>query len=439
MQHHFEQFIRNEHLFPEGEQVLLAVSGGRDSVALANLVYTARIPFAIAHCNFHLRPGDCDRDETFVRSLADTYGVPCYVAQFDTNEYAAANHQSIEEAARNLRYRFFEQTLDSHNLAVVATAHHRDDAIETFFINLLRGTGIAGLQGIPLRNNRIVRPLLPFGRDEINAYISQHNLSYVEDTTNNQPLYLRNRIRLQLIPLLQSLSPSFFSTMQSNINHLGDAYQIYQSAIREVSQRLLVPASDGYTIDISQLRQLSPLSTFLFELVRPFGFTPLMAEEILSSLDAQSGKQFFSTTHKIVKDRERLIITPLTIQQSDSYIISRLDEIPELPISLGFSVFSYDGTPVRLAPHQAWFDLDQLQFPLTLRHWNSGDRFKPFGMKGSRLVSDLLNDLKISRPQKDRTWILNDADENILWVVGLRASSVAVVTGSTQRILQISC
>lgn len=437
MQQRFEQFIRDEHLFPEGEQVLIAVSGGRDSVVLTHLVHAAHIPFAIAHCNFNLRPVDCDSDEAFVRSLAESYGVPFFVAHFDTNSYAASHHLSVEEAARELRYRFFDQLLDSHHLAVVATAHHRDDAIETFFINLLRGTGLAGLQGIPVRNNRIVRPLLPFGRDEIDAYVAQHHLQYVDDCTNSQPLYLRNRIRLQLIPLLKSLSPSFPATMQSNMQHLADAWHIYQSAIQTMAHELLLPCREGFAVDIDSLRRLEPLPTCLFELLRPFGFTAAVVDDIAKSLDAQSGKQFLSPTHRLVKDRHQLILAPLSSAPDDIIAIDAIDNVPPLPVPLALTVAHYDGSPIRLDSNQAWFDLDRLHFPLRLRHWRNGDRIKPFGMQGSRLVSDLFSDNKISRLQKETAWLLTDADDNILWVLGMRASSIAPVSAHTSTVLKL--
>lgn len=439
MQQRFEKFICQEHLFPDGGQVLLAVSGGRDSVTLCHLVASAGIPFAVAHCNFHLRPVDCDRDEAFVRRLADGYGVPCFVAQFDTLAYAAENHLSVEEAARNLRYAFFEQVRLEQGLSVIATAHHRDDAIETFFINLLRGTGLTGLRGIPLRNGNIVRPLLPFGRDEIDDYIRRNALDYVDDATNSQPLYLRNRIRLQLMPLLRSLAPSFDSTMQSTLQHLADADTVYRSAMQSMRDALLKPDGNGYAVDVAALRSLDPLSTCLFELLRPFGFSSAVAAEVADALDAQSGKQFLSPTHRIVKDRDRLLIVPLAEPSAAEYPVADVGALSMLPLPLHCSVAPNDSNTIRLPHSEAWFDLDRVHFPLTLRRWRSGDRFVPFGMKGSRLVSDLLSDLKLSLPDKERVWLLCDADGSVLWVVGLRASALAPVTRTTASVLRLRC
>lgn len=437
----FVKTIKEEHLIAEGQQVLLAVSGGRDSVTLCHLFAAANIPFAIAHCNFHLRPGDCDRDEAFVRRLADSYGVSCHIAEFDTENYAHSEGLSIEEAARKLRYVFFEQQRVANGYDLIATAHHRDDAIETFFINLLRGTGITGLHGIRMRNGSIVRPLLPFGRNEIDAYIFRYNLEYVEDYTNSQTLYLRNRIRLQLIPLLRQITPSFDTIMQGNVSRFAEAGQIYLDAIDRVRQILMKPQSEGYSLPIAELKALSPLHSYLFELLRPFGFSSTVVAEIVKALDSQSGKQFYSPTHIVIKDREHLLILPRREEDANAeeYTIQERDLLQTLPVPLSFQTCDTTDRPIRLGTDEAWFDYSRVSFPLTLRHWRSGDRFIPFGMKGSRLVSDLFSDLKLSRPDKEAVWLLCDVSGTILWVVGLRASAAAPVTSSTKKILKIQC
>ncbi len=407
----------------------------------------------VAHCNFHLRPGDCDRDEAFVRHLAANHSLPCFVAQFNTVEYANAEGLSVEEAARRLRYRFFEEIRMREGYSLIATAHHRDDAIETFFINLLRGSGIAGLHGIPQRNGAIVRPLLPFGRDEIDAYVASRGLQYVEDVTNAQPLYLRNRIRLQLLPLLRDISPSFDAVMENNMQHLADADTIYQGRIEELKRHLCVDGGKGeeeqggekgraVVINISELRKCQPLPTILFELLRPFGFNSAVSAQIAASLDAQSGRQFFSPTHRLVKDRENLIITVsqsrsdnTAQQQGDSCLLYEDLDYRSLPISLSISVFGYEGKVPRLPKNEAWFDKGKLLFPLLLRRWRDGDRFRPFGMKGTRLVSDLFSDLKLSLDEKENAWLLCNGDGTILWVVGHRASQFAAIDHTTKEVV----
>lgn len=444
MYERFIDHIEKEHLLAPGQTVLLAVSGGRDSVTLCHLVAKAGYRFAIAHCNFHLRPGDCDRDEAFVRRLADRYGVALHVAEFDTVSYAASHGISIEEAARNQRYGFFEEVRAKEGYACIATAHHRDDSIETFFINLLRGTGIAGLKGIPPRNGHVVRPMLPFGRDEIDRYVEEHNLEYVDDYTNAQPLYMRNRIRLQLLPLLRQLQPSFDSIMQDNLSHFSDASRVYSAAVESVRSQLVVARGDGFSIDIEQLKTLEPIATYLFELIRPFGFGAATAEQILSCLDGQSGKVFNSSTHSIVLDRGQLLISPRVSKEVAEYgvdILKTADGANEshegFPDGIAWRVDAVDSVDtIRLERNEAWFDADRLRFPLKLRHWRSGDRFAPFGMQGSRLVSDLFSDQKLSLIEKDRVWILCDSADEILWVAGLRASRIAPVTKDTRRIMK---
>ena len=438
----FKRFLAEEHLLTEGQQVLLAVSGGRDSVTLCHLMWRAAVPFAIAHCNFHLRPGDCDRDEAFVRGLAEHYGAQCFVAQFDTRNHAIREGLSVEEAARNLRYGFFEQVCKNEDIDAVATAHHQDDAIETFFINLLRGTGIAGLRGIPVRNGKVIRPLLVFSRKEIDDYVKANALDYVEDYTNAETIFLRNRIRHDVIPLLRDISTSFDNTMRGNMARLRDVEQVYHQVVKQDSQHVdsrVGEKGQEFSIDIPWLKSLVPLGTRLFELLRPYGFSSDVCQAIIASLDGQSGKQFLSSTHRIVKDRYHLILTPLTSTEDEEYLLDfpSLGCVAGQPAWLTMEEALYDGDVIKLSRDEAWFDMDKLVFPLKLRRWHRGDRLKPFGMQGSRLVSDLLSDLKLSIVEKERVWVVTDFEGELLWVVGLRASRTAQVTPRTQRLLKL--
>ncbi|MCQ2278398.1 MAG: tRNA lysidine(34) synthetase TilS [Bacteroidales bacterium] len=451
-----QDFIKSaRNLFCPEQKGLLAVSGGIDSTALCHLMHQARFAFSIAHCNFHLRPGDCDRDEYFVRELAKRYGVNLYVAQFDTYAYATQYGQSIEEAARNLRYQFFNDILDGkvepqwkapdsdvkESLAYIATAHHRDDSTETFFINLLRGTGLAGLHGIPSVNGNIVRPLLPFGRDEIEQYAQMNGLSHVEDFTNATTAYKRNQIRLQLMPLLREIEPNIDRTMQQNIARLADAEKIYQSYISLVRGQVLVQKEDGCSIAISEIEKLSPPRTLLFELIREFGFSISQVDEILKGLHSQSGLQFYSRTHRIVKDRSQLLIfciSPsletgdLIIEKDTSSVLLTNGKVMRVRLFANQPSF----VPSK-SKDTACLDSELIQWPLSIRHWKEGDRFKPFGMKGTRLVSDYFSDQKFSLIEKEQALLLVDAKDTILWIIGHRVAHYPVKP-STKNILILS-
>ena len=267
-------------LFCRGQKGLVAVSGGVDSSVLCELMHRAGFAFAMAHCNFHLRPGDCDRDERCVRGLEVRYGVEVHVAQFDTEDYAREHGYSVEEAARKLRYDFFVGVMDREGLDYVATAHHRDDATETFFINLLRGTGIAGLHGIRPRNGHVVRPLLSFGRDEIEDFARQHGLRYVEDCTNDSLVYRRNQIRHRLMPLLRELSPGIDATMQRNMARLRDVECVYRRAVDKLREDVVTVNGDVASIRIEDIMALEPRRTLLFELLSPYGFNGAVVDDL---------------------------------------------------------------------------------------------------------------------------------------------------------------
>ena len=329
----FIDYIHRQHLLPSGGQVLLAVSGGRDSVCMAHLFHRAAIPFAVAHCNFHLRPGDCDRDQQFVARLADAYGVPFHTVDFDTRAHAATHGQSLEEAARDLRYAWFAQLLsiNSQLSTVVATAHHRDDSIETFFLNLFRGTGIAGLHGIRpvaelrMKNEelRIIRPLLCFSRADIDAYVADNHLDFVEDHTNAELDARRNQIRLRLMPLLRELYPSVDATMAANIERLHDTELLYKEYIEHLRTQYVTPYPsrlpnlpfEMLAIDLQALLSshspslpFTPLHSLIFEMLHPFGFNASTVADILSA--TEGGKLFFSSTHVAELHKGKLLVAP---------------------------------------------------------------------------------------------------------------------------------
>lgn len=423
----FKDYISRQHLFSPTDEVLLAVSGGRDSVVLMHLMQNAGFRYAVAHCNFHLRPVDCDRDEAFVCSLAKEYGVPYYTTDFDTHAYAKRTGTSVEEAARTLRYDFFHQLCLKYGFACVATAHHRDDSVETFFLNLFRGTGIAGLHGIRPRSGEVVHPMLCFSREDINRYVSLHNLQYVEDSTNAELDARRNRIRLQLMPLLRQLYPSVDATMEANIERFSEAEQVYTDYIESIREKLLHADKNiahAVRIALDDVAQLSPRRTLLFELLRPYGFNVSVVDSLLSSSGVATGRQFLSSTHRLVVDRGSLLVAPLV--QSAPPTVS-FEHIPrtELP-------------SLQVSSDVALLDAALLHEPLSLRQWQPADRFIPFGMNHSRLVSDFLKDLKLSVVEKDSVYVLVDADGRIVWVVGYRSDNRFRVTDHTEIVLRIT-
>lgn len=421
-------FIDEQHLFSQRDEVLLAVSGGRDSVCMVDLVRQLHQPFAIAHCNFHLRGADSDRDQRFVAHLAEQAGVRYHTVDFDTVAYAAAHDQSIEEAARELRYAWFASLCSQYGYVAVATAHHRDDSVETFFLNLFRGTGIAGLHGIRPASAGVVRPMLCFSRAEIDHYVEYHRLLYVEDCTNSELDARRNRIRLQLMPLLRQLYPSVDATMAANIERLHDAELLYRQQVETIKAAVLAPhpspfLPDMVEVDLHAIAKLEARGTVLHELLHPFGFAAADVAALATSLPSpRVGARLLSATHEAVVDRTGLLVAPLSE-----------------PVAPRLTVDEVGAVDTRCGANTVFVDADKVAQPLSLRPWHDADRFCPFGMGGRRrLVSDLLKDCHVSVVEKRHVHVLTDAEGRIVWVVGLRADDRFRVGDETRLILRLS-
>lgn len=436
----FVEEVETKSLFTADDIVLLAVSGGMDSVTMCELFHRAGYKFAIAHCNFRLRDEASDGDELFVNKLAEHYNVPVYSATFDTIGYAAENKLSIEEAARNLRYDFFDKILLKHNYKYVATAHHRDDAIETFFLNLMRGTGIVGLHGILQKNAKIIRPMLCFGRDEIEDFIRYNNIEYRTDATNATLDYKRNKVRHLLVPLFRQLAPAFDRTMSANMQHIADVELIYKQQV-EIKRRLIVqPYKEGFRISIQQLSSLIPLRTYLYEFLSPFGFSETVVANVIKALNTSSGKQFFAKNYYLIRDREYLFVYPCGQEDElQMVMIDENDSSISTPIVLHIQSFENTSSfKPMFDRYNVYFDKDKLLFPLRLRRWRNGDKFQPFGMKGKRKISDFFTDQKLSLQDKKNVWLLCNADDEILWVLGLRTDDRFKLTPQTSNILNIT-
>lgn len=411
-------YIARQQLIEPGSKVLVALSGGADSVAMLRILLSLGYVCEAAHCNFCLRGTESERDEDFVRQLCQEQTVPLHVIHFDTTGEASRKHISIEMAARELRYTWFEQVRQACGAAAIAVAHHRDDSAETFLLNLLRGTGINGLQGIRPRNGYIIRPLLCLNRQEIITYLATLKQNYVTDSTNLEDTYMRNKIRLHLLPLMQQITPAAKENLLKTAVHLTDAALLYQQAVNEGRKRILLDG--GKAIDIKALLHEPAPNTLLFEVLHPLGFNESQIENIYRSLQSQPGKKFSTGKWTVIKDRDQLLI----IEEQQKNIPPVLD------------IQTYDYTPDFNIPHDkhsAAFDTGKLLHPLSLRLWQQGDSFVPFGMKGTKKVSDYLTDRKFSLAQKEQQWVLC-CGEDIIWLVGERSDNRFRVNDATQSI-----
>lgn len=412
------QYIRRHRLFSTEDKILVALSGGADSVALLRLLLALGYTCEAAHCNFHLRGSESDRDEAFVRKLCKGYSIPLHIVHFDTQKEAEEQHISIEMAARSLRYAWFEKTRKECGATVIAVAHHQDDSVETVLLNLIRGTGINGLRGIRPKNGAIARPLLCLDRQEITEYLNELGQKYVTDSTNLQDEYTRNKIRLNLLPLMQEINPSVKESILKTAEHLDDAATIYNNSIEEAKKRVCTEAG----IQIPVLRQEISPETVLFEILYPLGFNTAQIKDIYRAMDAQAGKVFTGTDWRVIKDRELLLIEPLKKAEKPTLEIQEQIYNKDFQIPRERSV--------------ACFDAEKLSHPFSLRLWKQGDFFFPFGMKGKKKVSDYLTNRKFSLSRKEKQWVLC-CGEDIAWLVGERPDNRFRIDENTQRIVMV--
>ncbi len=434
----FIQFILKNNLFLPHEKILLAVSGGVDSVVMADLFKTADYNFAIAHCNFKLRGSDSDDDEVFVGELASRLGTKFFSESFETTAFAKGRGISIQMAARELRYSWLENIRKQNGFDWIATAHQSDDNTETILYNLARGTGLKGLQGIPLKNGNIIRPLLIFSREEIEWYLKINNLEFREDLSNQEDKYIRNKIRHKIIPILNEINPSLhksvrrLSDISAKTNRLLD-YFISRDLNNHVYQR------DGKTyIPVNLILEYPEREIIIYELLKDFGFQSPEIEDIAIGLEKQAGKLFFSKDYVCLKDREHLIISRKKGDVKTEALIHQ--EQKEVQFSQGLirmRAFDIEENPdFKTDSNRAYLDFSLLKFPLKLRNPIDGDFFFPFGMSGKKKISDFLIDMKIPRTEKKNIWLLT-SDDKIVWVVGFRTDNRFRVKKTTQKILEI--
>lgn len=436
----FQNFISDNLLFDKKDKLLLAVSGGIDSVVMMNIFSASGFDFDIAHCNFKLRGNESDQDELFVKELAKEKGIKFFVNNFNTIEFARKNKLSIQMAARQLRYDWFESLIDQKEYSYYASAHHLDDQIETFFINLLRGTGISGLHGINAKQGKLIRPLLFAKRSDIETYAKLNKIDFREDSSNKKTDYLRNNIRHNLIPVLEKTNPDFVNTMEQNIHRFSQAEQIYRNEIETKRKKIVQENNKEVKISITQLERLNPIETYLYEILLPYGFSFANSLDIFNSLKSESGRIFISNSHVLIRDRQYLLIrktqnhldkyyNEYTINQSDTSISKPLDlEFNKYERNSNFT-FSKDKGIASL-------DYNRLTFPLKIRKWKKGDYFYPLGMKNKKLLSNFYIDNKFSLFEKEDSWLLTSDDE-IVWIIGHRIDERFKIYESSKTVFQL--
>ncbi|MFZ5940287.1 MAG: tRNA lysidine(34) synthetase TilS [Bacteroidota bacterium] len=438
MKEQFLDYISKERLCRREDRVLLTVSGGIDSVVMADLFYRAGYQCAIAHCNFQLRGEESEGDEAFVRTLAAGYEMPVYVERFDTARFAEQHGISIQMAARQLRYEWFGSIAQKYDFQSIATAHNLNDNVETLFLNLARGTGIKGLTGIPSRNGRIIRPLLFASRQEIREYADWGHLRYREDSSNASRKYHRNRIRLDVIPALEDVSPQFIRIMNENMSRFRESVRIFQDKVEQIRSELFRPEGELVRINAGVLGKLEPRQTLLHELFSVYNFTQTQCQKIGSMLSAEPGKQFISPTHRLYKDREDLILAENREEHFDRYYIDSPQHTASLPFPVDVEEMDINELgPIPSDPSVACLDLDTLTFPLTVRRWLHGDYFIPLGMTQMKKISDFFIDEKLSVPEKERSWILASG-KKIVWIMGHRIDNRFKITEQTRRVLRLT-
>ncbi len=429
----FTKHLQNHFSFLDGKKILLAVSGGIDSMVMCHLFQQTAFRVAVAHCNFQLRGIESFEDQKFVEDYCNKHHVPFYSTIFDTNSFADDYHLSIQMAARELRYNWFYELLDQEAYDYVATAHHADDNLETFIINLSRGTGLDGLAGIPAINERIIRPLLPFGREEIEAYAKKNSIIWREDSSNAATKYLRNKIRHDLIPVLKEISPDFLSTFEKTQSYLRESQQMVEDASILIYQQVAREVESAIHFDLKKLQQLPNYHSYLHQWLKEFGFSDWST--IYELADSQTGKQVFSQSHRLLKDRNTLILGTIAEQDEATYFIEKGQKDVKVPLIMTLCKV----TDISTSSNSSIFvDEDKLTFPLQLRKWQEGDRFQPLGMGAqSKKVSKLLKDEKLSLFDKEAVWLLC-SNNQIVWVIGIRADERFKIEKSTKNSIHIS-
>ncbi|WP_316798607.1 tRNA lysidine(34) synthetase TilS [Pedobacter frigidisoli] len=430
----FQDFIAQHKLFLADNKILLAVSGGKDSVLMVHLFKALGANISIAHCNFNLRGEEAQRDESFVKLLAETLNLPFHITHFDTKKYAAENKVSTQMAARDLRYTWFEEIRQQYGYEYIALAQHQNDAIETVLINLTRGTGISGLHGIVPKRGRLIRPLLFLNREQINHLVDENHLDFVEDSSNLSTSYTRNKLRLQVIPHLQEINPNLEKTFAENIARFAEIESFLKKQVKVLCERLLRKKTDGIYLSIAEVKQLSPRKLLLFELLKPFGFTSGVIDDVLNNLDSPSGIHFYSLTHELIVNRGDLVV----VEKMKGNLPNQIFHPATAQIIFGsqkISLVHTEEIKYEVNVNKAFVDAQQLIFPLVVRSWQNGDRFIPLGMRNLKKLSDYFIDEKVPVHIKRACPILVNGNGDIIWIAGMRQDNRYKLSQATKKVV----
>lgn len=436
----FAEYVNHRGLFSRDDFILLAVSGGVDSMAMLSLFAEAGYRVGVAHCNFQLRGVEAEEDEVLVETVAREHNAPFFNRRFDTQTEVEASGESVQMVARRLRYAWFDELCAEHGYTRIAIAHQADDSAETFFINLLRGTGLRGLTGINVINGRVVRPLLFATRKEIVEYALSHKLSYREDSSNSSTKYLRNKIRLGVIPRIREVMPQFTTVMTANVERLTATQAFVERQIEQIRSEVLTREGGTDVIDPARIDAELPLRFVLFELMRCYGFHSDVVDQLCHALErGATGRRFYARDHVAFVDRGRIALEPIATE--DACAVEILPDTERCFVGCGVILFDHlsidDIDRLQQPDNVALLDENKLQYPLTLRRWREGDTFQPFGMEGCKKVSDYLIDAKVSRPDKARQFVLTSGDR-IVWLVGRRLDERFRVDSSTENVLRLT-
>ncbi len=426
----------NDNLpFLRNGKLLIACSGGLDSIVLTSICHTLNLRIGIAHCNFKLRGEESEEDAIFVESMADSIGASFYAKDFETEKYASVNKVSIQMAARELRYEWFSELLNMYQYDYVLTAHHSDDNLETFLINISRGTGIEGLTGIPEINDIYIRPLLPFSRNQILEYAKTNMIKWREDSSNISTKYIRNKLRHQVIPELKSVNPEFLQNFEATLDHIKQANRFVKNQVDRVKKDIFEYLdSEVIKIPIYKLQQYEDPKTYLYFLLKEYGFKAW--SDILNILTAQSGKQIFSPKYRLIKDRADLLLSPIPEETSDrNYHINEEENMIMTPA--GMLKFKEVTQLSNIDLKTIYVDKEKLKYPLIVRKWKEGDYFYPLGMKGKKKLSKYFKDEKLSLLAKERVWLLC-SDQEIVWVIDYRVDDRFKITAQTKNIVKVT-